>query len=413
MSTPPLSSPLIACNHSRDFKFQLPPDFSPSPYSVLIGRGKSCTEATGNKRLKVIVSTFLNEYSNAGSRIEKSIIVGKIVDIVREACPLGAFIKQENGNWWEVSDHMARERVGSMLRDSLHEQYRSSSKSKLTRRRSSKSSSESIAVGGAASQKNTPPPEPLKTPSSTRPTIFSSRSEGSDRVCVAHDATGSHQSSDDDALTRIDAADVLLRRLPRDVVLGHTIIPGKADRSIQRANLSGVTNDIDTSNHYSPTVAASTFPPSDDFFKVLAQHQQVLNFQMHQNEKRQEQGQPPPQQHMYHRHHHHHHHQQQQQQRLLDSHRRSYDYAMQYPRDSAVVLGSSPEFTLMPTAICRPSRDCQNAAFDPTSAVPNGSLEAAMFCMAKSMADTSNDVDDDVLAASGSEYDPKTSHNYA
>ena len=103
---------------AREEKTPLPDHFEPSPYSVLIGRGKACTEATGNKRLKVIVSTFLDEYSRAAeSRIEKSIIVSKIIDMVRDATPQGAFVKQEDGIWWEVSDHVARERVGSMLRD--------------------------------------------------------------------------------------------------------------------------------------------------------------------------------------------------------------------------------------------------------------------------------------------------------
>mmetsp|Transcript_40888 Transcript_40888/g.97889 ORF Transcript_40888/g.97889 Transcript_40888/m.97889 type:complete len:194 (-) Transcript_40888:3434-4015(-) len=109
----------------RDAKTRLPESFSPTPYSVLIGRGKVCAEATGNRRLKVIVSTFLDEYSKAPTRIEKSIIVSKIVDIVNDASPVGGFIKFEDGAWWQVSDNMARERVGSLLRDCLSDQVRS------------------------------------------------------------------------------------------------------------------------------------------------------------------------------------------------------------------------------------------------------------------------------------------------
>jgi hypothetical protein len=129
-------------NSDRDQKSQLPHDFIPSAYSVLIGRGRACTEATGNKRLKVIISIFLEEYSSAQTRIAKSMVVSKIVDMVRDACPVGAFIKQERGVWWEVSDSTARERVGSILRDLLHEQYKSSSKSKLARRRRSMQTTE-------------------------------------------------------------------------------------------------------------------------------------------------------------------------------------------------------------------------------------------------------------------------------
>jgi len=119
----------------REDKTRLPLNFVPSSYSVLIGRGKMCADAVGNRRLKVIVSRYLEEYSNASSRTEKSAIVSRIVDIVQDACPQGAFIKYEDGQWWEVSDNAARERVGSLLRDELHDTYKSSSKAKQAKRK--------------------------------------------------------------------------------------------------------------------------------------------------------------------------------------------------------------------------------------------------------------------------------------
>lgn len=122
----------------REEKAALPSDFEPLPYSVLIGRGKQAAEAIGTRRLKVIASRFLAEYANASSRIEKSVIVSKIIDIVQDACPVGAFIKFEESHWWEVSDSIARERVGSLLRDLLHDNYKSSSKAKLARRKKRK-----------------------------------------------------------------------------------------------------------------------------------------------------------------------------------------------------------------------------------------------------------------------------------
>jgi hypothetical protein len=101
-----------------------------------------CADAIGNRRLRVIIGTFLEQYSKALSRIEKSTIVSTIVDIVQDACPVGAFVKFEDGQWWEVGDFAARERVGSMLRDSLHDQYKSSSKAKLARRRAKQEGSD-------------------------------------------------------------------------------------------------------------------------------------------------------------------------------------------------------------------------------------------------------------------------------
>jgi hypothetical protein len=119
----------------REEKTRLPPHFIPSAYSVLLGRGKLCSEAVGTRRLKVITSRYLEEYSNAASRVDKSSVVTKIVDIVQEACPVGAFVKYEGGHWFEVSDNIAREKVGAVLRDALHEQYKSSTKAKLAKRK--------------------------------------------------------------------------------------------------------------------------------------------------------------------------------------------------------------------------------------------------------------------------------------
>lgn len=118
----------------RETKNRLPADYSPSMYSVMIGRGKIFTEAIGTRRLKVIASRFLADYSDAKSQIDKASIITRIVDIIQEACPVGAFLKYEEGSWWEVSDTMAREKVGGVLRDLLHDQYKSSTKAKSASR---------------------------------------------------------------------------------------------------------------------------------------------------------------------------------------------------------------------------------------------------------------------------------------
>lgn len=112
-------------------------DFHPSPYSVICGRGKRFFDAIGNRRLKVTASLFFKQYSKA-DKVGKIEIVSKIIAITRAACSKGAFIKFIAGRWVEVKDRAVREKVGSVLRDCLHEQYRSSSKSKVARRKSIK-----------------------------------------------------------------------------------------------------------------------------------------------------------------------------------------------------------------------------------------------------------------------------------
>jgi hypothetical protein len=126
------SNPRTASNR----KSKLPHNFLPSCHSVICGHGgKASSSSPGNNRLKKIVNGYFKPYSEARQKVEKTAIVSSIVGSIKRAAPNGAFVKCEGGMWWEVEDSVAREKVGGMLRGSLHNQYRSSSKAKLARRR--------------------------------------------------------------------------------------------------------------------------------------------------------------------------------------------------------------------------------------------------------------------------------------
>jgi hypothetical protein len=127
-------------------------NFVPSKYTVICGRGKACSNYTGNLHLKLLVNNYLKPYSEAKSKINKSTIVSAIIATVRQACyPVAAFVKHEqDGAWWEVDDAFAREKIGCLLRDRLHTQYRSSTKAKLARKALEN-------VSPSASKQNTTP----------------------------------------------------------------------------------------------------------------------------------------------------------------------------------------------------------------------------------------------------------------
>jgi hypothetical protein len=131
------SSSLLEKAHCKNV---LPEDFTPTPYSVICGRGRKCTEAVGNRRLHVIATMFISRYAKASRKEEKSIIVSDILEIVRDACtnPSFSFVRYCEGRWWEVENINAREKIGTVLRDCLHSKYKSSTKSKLERRRQRK-----------------------------------------------------------------------------------------------------------------------------------------------------------------------------------------------------------------------------------------------------------------------------------
>jgi hypothetical protein len=107
-------------------------EFPLSNYSVVCGRGKISFNHVGNRRFRILTGMFVERYSRADSRSAKSVIVSDIIAVIHQAG--GMFCKYHRGVWAEVGDHQAREKVGSLLRDLLHTQYRSSAKAKVGRR---------------------------------------------------------------------------------------------------------------------------------------------------------------------------------------------------------------------------------------------------------------------------------------
>ena len=97
--------------HSKKALTPLPADFEPSPFSVLCGQGNENYNAVGNRRFRVTAGMFLERYKEAADRQQKSAIVKIVLEIIRQSCPVGAFIKYKDGHWWEVSEQTAREKV--------------------------------------------------------------------------------------------------------------------------------------------------------------------------------------------------------------------------------------------------------------------------------------------------------------
>ena len=115
----------------------LPVQFEPHSYSVVCGRGKACLDAPGNHHLVTLSVKFQRRYAQTKSKRKKADIVKELMDLVRSFCPSGqgAFVRLVNGRWWEVSERDARLKVTSMMRDRLHDIYKSSTKSKAAKRK--------------------------------------------------------------------------------------------------------------------------------------------------------------------------------------------------------------------------------------------------------------------------------------
>jgi hypothetical protein len=116
----------------------LPSSFVPGPKDVICGRGRKISTHPGNRRYQVILDSASQRYSSAMSKHARSVIVSEIVDAVRCSSNggYGGFVKQnkKDGRWYEVGNHLARERVSQNLRDSTPQKYKSSSEAKRHRR---------------------------------------------------------------------------------------------------------------------------------------------------------------------------------------------------------------------------------------------------------------------------------------
>jgi hypothetical protein len=84
----------------------------PGPFDVICGKGKHALRHSGNIRFRSMIEEKLSVYAMATTKLEKSTIVSSILDGVRDKSPLGGFVRCENGQWFEVGDHLAREKIG-------------------------------------------------------------------------------------------------------------------------------------------------------------------------------------------------------------------------------------------------------------------------------------------------------------
>ena len=73
-----------------------------------------------------MVDEALDKYVGK-QKLEKTLIICELVQRVREASPLGGFVKKDinTGRYYEVGDHFAREKTSQAFRDALHERFKS------------------------------------------------------------------------------------------------------------------------------------------------------------------------------------------------------------------------------------------------------------------------------------------------
>ena len=68
-------------------KRPLPASFTPGSHDVICARGSRAFNHEGNRRFRDMVKDNMEAYKSASTKLEKSIIVSKIVDDVRTESP--------------------------------------------------------------------------------------------------------------------------------------------------------------------------------------------------------------------------------------------------------------------------------------------------------------------------------------
>ena len=96
----------------------LPNDFNLARFDIVCGRTESASRHCGNRRFRVTISIFLQQYMDRPDRgRDRSLLFIRIVDTIRSS---GArFVKYSDGQWRDIGDAEARRKVGRALRDAV------------------------------------------------------------------------------------------------------------------------------------------------------------------------------------------------------------------------------------------------------------------------------------------------------
>lgn len=105
-------------------QYQISEGREPEDNSVVIGKGKRYYYHPGNSWLRKIVASMLDDYAVAKSKLDKSLIISDVVDLVRQN---GSFVKKSSsGTWVHAEDLLCREKISAVFRDAMHQRGRAS-----------------------------------------------------------------------------------------------------------------------------------------------------------------------------------------------------------------------------------------------------------------------------------------------
>ena len=126
----PRQSAKRSITEKRYTKCLLAQTFEPGDFDIICAKGNIARQHSGNVRYRIMIDRASKMYGEMKGRSQKTTLVNEIIDSVRSKG--GAFVKknEKNGQWYEIDETQAREKVGQSLRERNHSQYKSTTKSK-------------------------------------------------------------------------------------------------------------------------------------------------------------------------------------------------------------------------------------------------------------------------------------------
>jgi hypothetical protein len=95
-------------------------DFHPGEYDIICGRGRRAARHVGNRRFSLVIQLYLDKYSRAQTKSDKSLVVIEIVDIFRSVG--GTFVKPDTkhkGQWVQIGNQLVVSRRRKVSRTSM------------------------------------------------------------------------------------------------------------------------------------------------------------------------------------------------------------------------------------------------------------------------------------------------------
>jgi hypothetical protein len=137
----PLSLRTTTLGNQRQKRKSLP-SYMPTVLDVCCGRGKSNWNHPGNIKFRNLIQSSVERYISAPTKFGKTAVVISLVDGIRAQG--GYFLKQNSsGNWFDIGDQQARDKVGHSIRDQVNSQARQKNKHEAIKKKAYKTTTTS------------------------------------------------------------------------------------------------------------------------------------------------------------------------------------------------------------------------------------------------------------------------------